>query len=54
MQEKFVVCNEIADILQIPKNDRILMQVDITDEILIDSIVDALVAYGFSSEKQEI
>jgi len=49
--EKCVVCQEIADLLQIPEDDRTLMQTDSMDEILIASIVDALVDYGKNREQ---
>ena len=50
-QQKYVICQEIADLLQIPDDDRALMQTDLMDEILIASIVDTLVAYGKNREQ---
>ena len=49
--EEFIITQEIADLLGIPEDDRFLMKTDSMDEIVVDGIVDALVAYGKNREQ---
>lgn len=50
-EEEFVICQEIVDLLGIPEDDRVLMQTDNVESLLIAGIVDALVSYGKDKEQ---
>ncbi len=50
-QEEFIICQEIVDLLGIPEDDRVLMQTDNVESLLIAGIVDALVSYGKDKEQ---